>query len=58
MGTAIVIDAGHRLRVTVAGADALNHALYPDRKGRKAPTIAIHRDASHRSYVELPMMKP
>ncbi len=58
MGTAIVIDAGHRIRVTVAGADALNHALYPSRKGRKAPTIAIHRDTSHRSYVELPMMRP
>jgi putative CocE/NonD family hydrolase len=57
LGTAIVIDAGHRIRISIAGADALNHALYPDRKGRKAPTISIYRGAEHGSYVELPMMK-
>ena len=53
--TAIVIDAGHRIRLTIAGADAGHHALYPDRRGRDAPTIRILRDRSHRSYVELPM---
>ena len=57
MGTAIVIDRDHRIRISVAGADYLNHLKYPARKQNKAPTITLHRDAAHASFVELPMMK-
>jgi putative CocE/NonD family hydrolase len=57
LGTAIVIDAGHRIRVTVTGADADNHELYPDPAGG-APTISIHRDPSHQSFIELPHFAP
>jgi putative CocE/NonD family hydrolase len=53
LGTAILIDAGHRIRVTVTGADAANHELYPD-PGAGAPTISIHRNTTHQSYIELP----
>jgi hypothetical protein len=53
MGTALVIDAGHRIRVTIAGADAANHALFPD-PAAGAPTISVYRDSTHASYIELP----
>jgi putative CocE/NonD family hydrolase len=53
MGTATVIDQGHRIRVTVAGADHENFALYPKPKNGR-PTISIHRNRHYRSYVELP----
>ncbi len=53
MGTAIVVDAGHRVRVTITGADADNHALYPDPAGG-APTISIYRSSAHASFIELP----
>jgi putative CocE/NonD family hydrolase len=55
LGTAIVIDEGHRLRVTVAGADSPHHDLYPS--PRRAPKITVFRDRAHSSYIELPMMK-
>lgn len=58
MATAIVIDRGHRIRVTVAGADRLNHQRYPARKRAKAPRITVERNADHPSHVELPMMAP
>jgi predicted acyl esterase len=54
-GTAIVIDAGHRLRVTVAGADRANYELWPDPEGVDAPTLTVHRGGEHASYVELPI---
>jgi len=54
MGVAFVIDAGHRIRVTITGADAANHALYPDPAGG-APTVTIHRDPQHASLIELPV---
>ena len=53
MATAIVIDTGHRLRVTISGADTDNHALYPDPE-TSAPTISIYRDSDHASSIELP----
>jgi putative CocE/NonD family hydrolase len=56
MGTAITIDAGHRIRVTVAGADARNHATHPDPSGKDAPTVTIHRGGEHASWVDLPVM--
>lgn len=57
MGTAIVIDRGHRIRISVAGADYLNHARYPTRNPAKAPEITLYRNATQASYVELPMMR-
>jgi putative CocE/NonD family hydrolase len=53
MGTAVVIDAGHRLRLTIAGADAANHAPYPDPESG-APTVSVYRNATYPSSVELP----
>ena len=56
MGTAIVIDAGHRIRVTITGADARNFALHPDPAGQDAPRIEVLRGGELASYVELPVM--
>ena len=53
-----MIDAGHRLRVTIAGADAANHALYPDPAGEDAPTVTIHRGKEFPSRIELPVKEP
>ena len=55
LGTATVIDEGHRLRVTVTGADTPHHDRYP--KSGTAPTITVFRSRDYGSYVELPMMK-
>ncbi len=55
MGTAIVIDEGHRLRIAIAGADGPHHDLYPNPS--KAPRVTVFRDRTHSSYIELPMMK-
>ena len=56
MGTAIVIDRGHRLRVTIAGADARNFELHPDPDGKDAPVIAVITGGESGSYVELPIL--
>lgn len=53
MGTAVVIDAGHRIRVTIAGADVANHALFPGPEAG-APTISVYRSKAHSSSIELP----
>jgi predicted acyl esterase len=55
-GTAIVIDAGHRLRITIAGADRANYELHPDPAGKDAPTLTIWRGGERASYVELPVL--
>jgi putative CocE/NonD family hydrolase len=57
LGTATLIDQGHRVRVTVAGADTPHHALYPNQNQANAPTITLFREREHGSYVELPMMR-
>lgn len=56
MGTAITIDEGHRLRLTIAGADAPNHALYPDPEGTDAPTVTIHRGGDDGSWLDVPVL--
>ena len=56
MGTAIVIDAGHRIRVTITGADYANFAFHPDPEGQNAPRIEVLRGGERASYVELPVM--
>jgi uncharacterized protein len=51
--TSYVFGAGHRIRVTIVGADIDNYAtpvLDP------APTVSIYRDAEHASYIELPVI--
>ncbi len=56
-GTAISIDAGHRIRITLAGADRANYELWPDHKGKDRPTITVHRGGEQASYVELPVVE-
>jgi putative CocE/NonD family hydrolase len=56
MGVGHVIQTGHRIRVTITGADAANHALYPDPEGG-APTVSIHRSPETASMIELPVFK-
>jgi putative CocE/NonD family hydrolase len=51
--TSNVFDAGHRIRVTITGADADNFnvpALDP------APTVSLYRSADHASYIVLPVI--
>ena len=55
-GTAIVIDAGHRIRITLAGADRSNYELWPDPKGMDRPTVTVHRGGDTTSYVEVPVV--
>ena len=55
MGTAITIDEGHRLRLSIAGADAANHALHPDPEGVDAPTLSVHRGGENGSWLEVPV---
>jgi putative CocE/NonD family hydrolase len=51
--TSFIIPKGRRIRVTIAGADADNAAtaeLYPP------PMVSIYRNASHISYITLPIV--
>ncbi len=50
--TAWHLKAGHRLRVTVNGADRDTHVAVP----HGAPTLAIYRDPRHPSRVDVPML--
>ncbi|MEO8452837.1 MAG: CocE/NonD family hydrolase [Gemmatimonadota bacterium] len=52
--TATVFNAGHRLRLTITGADTDNTEKPPVR-GR--PTIQIYRGADHASEIMLPVMR-
>ena len=56
MGTAIVLDAGHRIRITVTGADARNFEPHPDPLGEDAPDIQVLTGGALGSYVELPII--
>lgn len=51
--TSNVFDAGHRIRVTVAGADADNFHTPPL---APPPTVSIYRDAAHPSHIILPVV--
>jgi putative CocE/NonD family hydrolase len=51
--TSNVFDAGHRIRITITGADADNYevvALDP------APTVSIYRGGDRASYIDLPVI--
>jgi uncharacterized protein len=47
----IVFKAGHRIRLSLTFADA------PTPRLRPAPTVTIHRDATHRSTLVLPIIE-
>lgn len=57
LGTATLFDRGHRVRLTLAGADVANHQRHPDRRGRDAPRITVLRDRDHPSRLELPVTR-
>lgn len=51
--TSTVFDAGHRIRVAIAGADADNAEEVDD----EPPTVRIYRSAEHPSGIELPVVE-
>ena len=51
--TATVFDAGHRIRVTLMGADADNAEVLPTARGT---VLRVFRDAAHVSAIELPVL--
>lgn len=52
--TSVRLEAGHRLRVALAGHDASLFARYP---GGGVPTLRVGRSAGQLSYLELPTVK-
>lgn len=50
--TSVRLEAGHRLRVAIAGHDASLFARYP---AEGVPTLSVGRSAKQRSYLELPV---
>ena len=50
--TSVRIEAGHRLRVAVAGHDASTFARIPE---NGTPMITVYRNEEHPSFVEVPM---
>lgn len=57
MGTAAVIDAGHRLRLTVAGANRPDFEGYPDPATSGVPVIKVYRDRGRPSSLDVPMCR-
>jgi putative CocE/NonD family hydrolase len=51
--TSNVFDAGHRIRLTITGADK-DTALTPELS--PPPTVSIYRNADHASYITLPII--
>ena len=64
--TAWVFKQGHKVRLSIACADyptfrlhpALSPQDKPDAPDNVIPTITVYRDASHTSYLELPIIPP
>jgi putative CocE/NonD family hydrolase len=52
MPVSVVVRAGHRLRVAIAGADADTFRRIPE---EGVPIITVYRDATHASYIALPV---
>ncbi|PCI31593.1 MAG: hydrolase [Alphaproteobacteria bacterium] len=50
--TSVLVKAGHRIRIAIAGHDASVFERIPD---SGTPVIQIHRNRSHLSYVDLPV---
>lgn len=51
--TSNIFDAGHRIRVTITGADKDN-TLTPELS--PAPTVSVYRNAEYASYIVLPVI--
>jgi putative CocE/NonD family hydrolase len=51
--TSVLIRAGHRIRVAVAGADKDSFLRYP--RDGSTPTLTVYRDRLHASRMDLPM---
>jgi hypothetical protein len=64
--TAWVFKQGHRVRLSIACADYPTFRLHPmlspqnkpDAPDNIVPTVRVYRDASHTSYLELPIIPP
>ncbi|MEX0299695.1 MAG: CocE/NonD family hydrolase, partial [Kordiimonas sp.] len=54
INTSVLIKAGHRLRVAVAGHDASVFERVP---AKGTPTITLHRNRNAVSYIDLPVMR-
>jgi putative CocE/NonD family hydrolase len=50
--TSVMLHRGHRIRVALAGADALQFRRYP---ATGTPTWTVYREAQRASFVELPV---
>jgi putative CocE/NonD family hydrolase len=60
--TSWVFTEGHRIRISIAGADAGNFELHPDLCATGVPdecsetTLTLHRGTPHQSHIELPVI--
>jgi len=52
--TSVLIEAGHSIRIAIAGADAGLFRRYP---AEGTPTLTVSRSGAALSYVDLPMME-
>ncbi len=50
--TSVLIRAGHRIRVSLAGADAETFLRYP--RDGSVPVLSVQRNAAHPSHIVLP----
>ncbi len=53
--TSTIFEAGHRLRITITGADADNMALFP---WPELSTIQVYRSAQYPSSIMIPITQP
>ena len=53
MPVSVIVRAGHRLRIAIAGADADTFRRIPE---EGAPIIMVYRSAAHPSHVALPII--
>lgn len=51
--TSVLIEAGHRIRIAIAGHDASVFRRVP---ATGTPTISVQRNATYASYIELPVV--
>ena len=60
--TSWVFTEGHRIRISIAGADAGNFELHPDLCSTgvagqcSATTLTLHRGTAYQSRIELPVI--
>ena len=52
MPVSVIVRAGHRLRIAIAGADADTFRRIPE---EGAPTIMVYRSVTHPSHIALPI---